>query len=548
MSSVSAQTLGSRYHVWRVGLNVLGGQSYQQSQCIMSMSPSGTYASGVKFGSFTQGFLLNTTGTPAFTAIPPLAGSNTYGTGQDVNDQGNVVGYQRWTSNGAVTVVGWYYNRVAATTTRLNTPFDANPSITATPVAITTGSTHAFGTVDSDGSAGPVAAVGGFWNLSSNTWTSISGVREILDASADGLTLLVVNSSGAGQIIRGTVIGTYPTTIVSFTGRIRTGKVSPNGRYIGAAETVANLSTPFVYDTQTTTRMNLPLLPADTQGGTVGAISDTARVLGTVNGSAAGTFATHWLTPSSAYEKISSILSSDGHVAADSAYSSWNIYNGSGAISSDGFTLAAFGNNPLTIEDTVLFKQQCSTITLNPSTLPSGVIGTSYSQTITSTGGVAPYTYNLTTGTLPSGLSLSSAGVISGTPSTANGTGTSITVQARDVYGCVATRIYSLQICPAIALSPSSLINGTVGSAYSQTITATGGASPYAFTLASGVLPGWATLSSSTGIISGTPNSVTTASFVIRATDANGCAATQSYSVTPVCPTVSVNPSTLLNG
>ena len=72
--------------------------------------------------------------------------------------------------------------------------------------------------------------------------------------------------------------------------------------------------------------------------------------------------------------------------------------------------------------------------------------------------------------------------------------------------------------------------------AYSQTVSATGGATPYTFSLASGALPTWATLNASTGAITGTPNSTTTANFTIRATDANNCAATRAYTITPVCP------------
>ena len=123
-----------------------------------------------------------------------------------VNDAGNVVGYQRWSSGGQVTTVGWFYNRTAGTVTRLNTPFDANPSITAIPTALNSTSTYAFGSVDSDGPGGATAPVGGYWNVSTNAWTAIAGVREVLDASADGLTLLVLDTAGVGKIIRGTVV------------------------------------------------------------------------------------------------------------------------------------------------------------------------------------------------------------------------------------------------------------------------------------------------------------------------------------------------------
>ena len=56
------------------------------------------------------------------------------------------------------------------------------------------------------------------------------------------------------------------------------------------------------------------------------------------------------------------------------------------------------------------------TITLSPASLPGGTMGVAYSQTITASGGTAPYTYSQVGGHLPSGMTLSSGGVLSGTP------------------------------------------------------------------------------------------------------------------------------------
>src|SRR5262245_31559212 len=67
------------------------------------------------------------------------------------------------------------------------------------------------------------------------------------------------------------------------------------------------------------------------------------------------------------------------------------------------------------------------------SPLPNGVVGSSYSQTLSATGGTPPYSWSLASGSLPSGLSLSSSGTISGTP-TQSGT-FNFTVQARDSIG-----------------------------------------------------------------------------------------------------------------
>ena len=75
------------------------------------------------------------------------------------------------------------------------------------------------------------------------------------------------------------------------------------------------------------------------------------------------------------------------------------------------------------------------TITLAPDALPDGIPCTSYDQTITASGGTAPYSFSVSSGSLPPGLSLSPAGVISGSPEIAangNGKGYTFTVQATD--------------------------------------------------------------------------------------------------------------------
>ena len=78
----------------------------------------------------------------------------------------------------------------------------------------------------------------------------------------------------------------------------------------------------------------------------------------------------------------------------------------------------------------VQFKcANCPTITVNPSTLPAPRKNHSYTATFTATGGTSPYTFSKTSGTLPTGLTLSSSGTLSGTP-TATGTFT-FTIQGR---------------------------------------------------------------------------------------------------------------------
>lgn len=80
----------------------------------------------------------------------------------------------------------------------------------------------------------------------------------------------------------------------------------------------------------------------------------------------------------------------------------------------------------------------------------------------------------------------------------------------------------------------AALQGGTVGTAYSETITAQGGTSPYTFAVISGSLLGGLSLNPSTGVISGTPLAATTSSFTIGVTDANGNSGSQGFTITIV--------------
>lgn len=196
----------------------------------------------------------------------------------------------------------------------------------------------------------------------------------------------------------------------------------------------------------------------------------------------------------------------------------------------------------------------CPGITVNPASLPNGAVGTPYNQVVSATGGTAPYTFVISSGALPTGLLLNpTTGAITGTPTTA-GTFT-FTITATDANGCSGSRLYTVTIagagCPVIRLSPSTLPPGTVGTAYSQAITATGGTAPYAYTISSGALPAGLTLNPATGVISGVPLSTGLFNFTVRATDAGGCIGARPYTMTvlafvPIIPALDTFGLTML--
>lgn len=121
-------------------------------------------------------------------------------------------------------------------------------------------------------------------------------------------------------------------------------------------------------------------------------------------------------------------------------------------------------------------------LNITTSSLSDGVPGVPYQQSLSASGGKAPYTWSISTGNLPPGLSLSAAGVISGTPTT---TGKFIfTVQASDTQtpkAAVATKQYTVSINPALSFATTSLPSGIVGALYTSTVTASNGVPPYTY-------------------------------------------------------------------
>jgi hypothetical protein len=160
------------------------------------------------------------------------------------------------------------------------------------------------------------------------------------------------------------------------------------------------------------------------------------------------------------------------------------------------------------------------------------IVGTPYSDTLRATGGDGSYSWIVLNGSLPSGLTLASTGVVSGTP-VAVGT-SKFTVQVTS-GALVATQAFTVSVsAPPIAITTTSLVGAIVGTAYIQTLSATGGTGSYAWAIASGSLPNGLTLSTS-GAISGTPTVAGTTNFSVQVTSGS-LSATQALSVTITAP------------
>lgn len=160
-----------------------------------------------------------------------------------------------------------------------------------------------------------------------------------------------------------------------------------------------------------------------------------------------------------------------------------------------------------------------ATLTISTATLPYGIATVAYSQTLAVTGGVAPYTFSISTGALPAGLSVNaSTGAITGTPTTI-GTN-SFTVKVVDSQGtpATATQAFSVPIVGKLLITTTSLPAAIVGQAYTGVVSFTGGSSPYTCTLSTGTLPTWATLAvaGNSCTITGTPTAPLSDTFTIK--------------------------------
>lgn len=173
-------------------------------------------------------------------------------------------------------------------------------------------------------------------------------------------------------------------------------------------------------------------------------------------------------------------------------------------------------------------------VSVSTTSLPRGTVGQPYQVNLAATGGSAPYTWTVASGALPGGVTLSSGGVLSGTPSSA-GTAT-VRFTATDSTGASATSAsLTLTVDPAavepVSVTTSALPGGVVGRTYSSTLAATGGTSPYAWSVVAGALPAGLTLSAN-GTISGTPSVAGASSVTVRAQDAVGVSATRVLQLT----------------
>ncbi|MGH3102914.1 MAG: Ig domain-containing protein [Gaiellaceae bacterium] len=169
---------------------------------------------------------------------------------------------------------------------------------------------------------------------------------------------------------------------------------------------------------------------------------------------------------------------------------------------------------------------------MSPLSFPDAVAGAPYSQSFTITaGGTPPYSFAVTEGALPAGMTLSSAGILGGTPTEAGSS--TFTVVSTDARGARGIFSYTVTVAlPSLRVGPTDLRPATSGAAYSQALSVTGGTAPYAFSLSSGALPRGIELETD-GVLKGTPTVGSgTFTFTVGVLDANGAPGSGAFTLT----------------
>lgn len=203
-----------------------------------------------------------------------------------------------------------------------------------------------------------------------------------------------------------------------------------------------------------------------------------------------------------------------------------------------GFVAEVRSNGEVAESQFVIWSLASSALTITtPSTAaspPNGTVGVAYRFGFSASGGSGSYSWSLSKGSLPPGLSLSTAGIISGTPSAASEGGPfTVRVAAGGQSATKAFTIWALPqgkltiTTPSTATSPP---NATVGEAYSFTFHASGANGQYVWSLVGGSLPPGLHLSSS-GVLSGTPTAVSKDGPFTIEVGSSGQTATKAFTV-----------------
>jgi len=381
------------------------------------------------------------------------------------------------TAISTVTTVTLTATSIKDTTKSTTATITLNPlsvSIPTTPVAMIGGATQSFSaTVTNDSTNSGVN-----WTVTSgggsfSPTTTLSGVNTTYTAASPVTTTTAVLTATSVKDTTKTASVTVTLTpiAVSF-GSTTSATLDAGQQYSGVAATISNDSS----------NSGITFTVA-TGGGDIGSSSTTSTTI-----SGAGPYSPVYYSPASVPTQTTTTITA--------------------ASVKDPTKTATF---TVTLNPAMAWTTPSS----NTATLTAATTNTSYSYTFAVSGGTGTKSYTVVSGSLPTGLSLSSAGVISGSPTTAGSStfGVRATDQSSNPSILSGTFTIVVTVTPLAWTTPSTtttLPTETVGTAItSYTLAATGGQGTLTYSINSGTLPTGLSLSSSTGIISGTPTQPT---------------------------------------
>ncbi len=161
--------------------------------------------------------------------------------------------------------------------------------------------------------------------------------------------------------------------------------------------------------------------------------------------------------------------------------------------------------------------QVMPSLQITTTTVPNALRDSAYSTQLVAIGAVGATTWTLTSGTLPSGITLSSSGLLSGTPTTV--TSATFTVSVTDGSVTNARSLTLTVTAPQpLAITTTTLPAGRTAQAYRAVLAVSGGVPPLTWSLTSGTLPSGLTLGSD-GVLSGIPATGGTLALTVRVVD-----------------------------